>query len=73
MLGPLIAISLLLAISCKVTRFPTKEACEDFPLSILLDRSLGISPFSATSYALFISVSSWEEIFSFCYPGVMLR
>jgi hypothetical protein len=64
-LGPLIAISLLLAISCKVTRFSTNEACEDFPLSVFLDGSLGVSSLSATSYALFMSVSSWEEIFCF--------
>jgi hypothetical protein len=68
-LGPLIAILLLSAISCEVTRFSTNEACEDFPLSVLLDRTSGVSSFSVTSYVLFVSVSSWEEIFSFCYSG----
>jgi hypothetical protein len=48
-LGPLIAILFLSAISCKVTWFPTKEAGEDFPLSVLLDRSSGVSSFSAAS------------------------
>jgi hypothetical protein len=68
-LRPLIAISLLSAISCEVTRLSTKETCEDFPLSILLGGSSGVSSFSAASYALFISISSWEEIFGFCYPS----
>jgi hypothetical protein len=67
MWGSLISISFLLAIPCKVTGFSAEETCEDFPLSILLDRSSGVSSFPATSYTLFVSVSSWEEIFCFRY------
>jgi hypothetical protein len=62
----MIAISFLSAVSCKVTRFSAKEACEDFPLSVLLDGSSGVSSFSVTSYTLFVLISSWEEIFCFC-------
>jgi hypothetical protein len=66
----LIAVSFLLAISCEVTWFSTEETCEDFPLSVFLDRSSWVSPFSASSYSLFVSISAWEEIFCFGYPGV---
>jgi hypothetical protein len=55
----------LSAIPCKVTGFSAKETCEDFPLSILLDRSSRVPSFSAPSYTLFISISSWEEVFRF--------
>jgi hypothetical protein len=65
-LGSLIAVSFLSAISCKVTRFSAEKTCEDFPLSVLLNGSLGVPPFSAASYALFVSISSWKEIFCFC-------
>jgi hypothetical protein len=65
----LIAVLFLSAISCKVTWFPTEETCEDFPLSVLLDGSSWISPFSASSYSLFISISAREEIFCLGYSG----
>jgi hypothetical protein len=68
-LGSLIAILFLSAVSCKVTRFSAKEACEDFPLSVLLDGSSGITSFSVTSYTLFMSGSSWEEILCFGYSS----
>jgi hypothetical protein len=67
--GALITVSFLSAVSCEVTGFPAIETCEDFPLSIFLHGSPGVSSFPTTSYALFISVSSWEEIFGFCYPS----
>jgi hypothetical protein len=62
-------VSFLSAVPCKVTRFSTKETCEDFPLSVSLDGSSWVSPFLTSSYSLFVSVSSWEEIFCFGYPG----
>jgi hypothetical protein len=59
----------LSTVSCEVTWLPTKETGEDFPLSVLLDGSSWVSSFTAPSYSLFVSVSSWEEIFSLSYPG----
>jgi hypothetical protein len=66
----LVTVLFLLAVSCEVTWFSAKEACEDFPLSVFLDGSSWVSPFSVSSYSLFVSGSSWEEIFCFGYPGV---
>jgi hypothetical protein len=66
----LVAISFLSAISCEVTWFSAEEACEDFPLSIFLDGSSWVSPFSIPSYSLFVLGSAQEEIFCFGYPGV---
>jgi hypothetical protein len=66
-LRSLVAIPLLSTIPCEVTRFSTEETCEDFSLSVFLDRFSGVPSFSATSYALVVSVSSGEEIFYFCY------
>jgi hypothetical protein len=65
----LIAISFLSAISCKVTWLSTEETCEDFPLSVLLGGSSWVSPFSASPYLLFISISAWEKVVCFCYSG----
>jgi hypothetical protein len=62
-------ISFLSAIPCKVTRLSAKEAGEDFPLPVPLNGSSLVSPFSTSSDSLFVSVSSWEEIFRFCYPS----
>jgi hypothetical protein len=63
--GVLIIEALLLTVSCKVTGFSTEEACEDFPLSVLLNGSTGVSSFPAPPYSLFISISSWGEVFCF--------
>jgi hypothetical protein len=54
---------LLSTVSCEVTGFSTEEACEDFPLSVLLNGSAWVSSFSAPSYPLFVSISSWAEVF----------
>jgi hypothetical protein len=62
-----LVVSFLSTVSCKMTRFPAKETCEDFPLSVLLDGSSWISSFSTSSYSLFVPISSWEEIFCFGY------
>jgi hypothetical protein len=64
----LIVALFLSTIPCEVTRLSAKEACEDFPLSILLDGSSGVSSFSAPPYSLFVLVSSWEEVFRFHDP-----
>jgi hypothetical protein len=64
-----LVISFLSTVSCEVTGLSAKEACEDFPLSVLLDGSSWISPFSTSSYSLFVSVSSWEEIFCLGYSS----
>jgi hypothetical protein len=63
--GALIVIMFLSAIPCEVTGLSAKETCEDFPLSILLDGSTRVSSFSAPPYTLFVSISSWEEVFRF--------
>jgi hypothetical protein len=59
--------SFLSTVPCEVTGLSTKETCEDFPLSI--HGSSWVSPFSTSSYSLFISVSFWEEIFCFGYAS----
>jgi hypothetical protein len=63
--GALIVIAFLSTIPCEVTGFAAEKTCEDFPLSVLLDRSSGVSSFSAPPYTLFVSISSGEEIFCF--------
>jgi hypothetical protein len=65
-----LVIPLLSTISCKVTGLSAEETCENFPLSVFLDGSSWISSFSTSSYTLFVSVSSWEEIFCFGYSSV---
>jgi hypothetical protein len=62
-------VSFLLAVTRKVTGLSAEKACEDFPLSVLLDGSPWISSFLTSSYVLFVSVSSWKEIVCFSYPG----
>jgi hypothetical protein len=64
-----LVIPFLSTVSCKVTGLSAKETCEDFPLSVFLDGSPWISSLSASSHSLFVSVSSWEEIFRFGYPS----
>jgi hypothetical protein len=61
----LIAIAFLPAVSCEVTWFITEKAFKDFPCSVLLNRSSWYSSFPTSSYTLFISGSSGEEIFGF--------
>jgi hypothetical protein len=61
--------SFLSTVLCEVTRLSAKETGEDFPLSVLLNGPSWISSFAASSYLLFVSVSSWEEIFCFGYPS----
>jgi hypothetical protein len=62
-------VAFLSTVPCKVTGLSAKETCEDFPLSVLLDGSSWVSPFLTSPYSLFVSISSWEEIFCFSYPG----
>jgi hypothetical protein len=62
-------VSFLSAVACEVTGLSAEETCEDFPLSVLLDGSSWVPPFSAPSYSLFISVSSWKEVFCFCHSS----
>jgi hypothetical protein len=64
-----LVVPFLSAVACKVTGFPAEETCEDFPLSVLLDGPSWISAFSAPSHSLFVPISSWEEIFGFCYTS----
>jgi hypothetical protein len=64
-----LVVSFLSAVSCEVTRLSAEEACEDFPLSVLLDGSSLVSSLSTSSYTLFVSVSSWKEIICFSYLG----
>jgi hypothetical protein len=64
-----LVVPFLSTVSCEVTGLSAEETCEDFPLSVLLNGSSWISSFSASSYALFVSVSSWKEIVCFGYPG----
>jgi hypothetical protein len=67
--GALIVITFLPTISCEVTGLSAEETCKDFPLSVLLDGSSGVSSFFVPPYTLFVSVSSWEKIFCFGYSG----
>jgi hypothetical protein len=64
-----LVVPFLSTVSCEVTGLSAEEACEDFPLSVLLNGSPWVSSFSTSSYALFASVSSWKEIVCFGYPG----
>jgi hypothetical protein len=65
----LVPVSFLSTISCEVTWFSAEEACEDFPLSVFLDGSSWVSPFPTSSYSLFVSISTWEEIFCLGHPS----
>jgi hypothetical protein len=62
-------VAFLSTVSCEVTGLSAKETCEDFSLSVLLDGSSWVPPFSTSPYSLLVSISSWEEIFCFSYPG----
>jgi hypothetical protein len=66
-----LVVAFLSTIPREVTRLSAKEACEDFPLSVPLYGSSWVSSFSASSYSLFVSIPSWEEVFGFCHscPG----